>query len=90
MTKNELAAQLAEQKGLNKSTAIKSVEGLMEIMADAFVRKEDIFLRGFGTFKIIKRKGKTGRDISRGEPITIPAHHAVVFIPCETLKKKVK
>lgn len=90
MTKHELASKLAEEKGINKSAAIKAVEGMMEIMSGTFARKESVFLRGFGTFKIVMRKGKTARDITKGQPIVVPARYAVKFVPCNNLKRKIQ
>ena len=57
----ELATRLAEKADLSKADAIRAVEGFMEAMADAFAEKESIYMRGFGTFKIVVRAEKKAR-----------------------------
>ena len=90
MTKNELAEQLSKETGLTRSQSINAVEGIMKVMRDTFIKREDIFLRGLGTFKIVVRKGKTARDITHGTQVIIPCHYAVTFKPCKELKEKVQ
>lgn len=90
MTKNEVAEILSDKKGIRMSTAIKAVEGIMEIMSDAFSKGESIFLRGFGTYRIVVRKAKTGQDITRKKTIHIPERRTVKFIPSKTLKDRMK
>lgn len=89
MTKNELAKALADKIGITHQHAVQAVEGIMEVMKESFLHHEDIYLRGFGNFKIIERKGKTARDITRGSIIIVPRHHIVKFIPSKELKAKI-
>lgn len=90
MTKNELAAKVAEAAGLQKLEALKAIEGVMQVMADTFAENENIYLRGFGTFKVVLRQAKVGRNIRRDTEVIVPAHHTVKFLPCSTLKEKVR
>lgn len=90
MTKNELAAKVAEVAGMQKSEALRAVEGMMQVMGDTFSQAENIYLRGFGTFRVVMRQAKSGRNITRNTEVIIPAHRAVKFIPCPTLKEKVR
>ena len=90
MTKNELADALVSKTGLSKSDALVAIDGLIEAAKDAFVRGSNIYLRGFGTFKVVHRNAKTGRDISRGTTIQLPARWVVKFVPCKELKELVK
>ena len=43
-------------------------------------------LSGFGTFKVVERQARTGRNPKTGENIPIPAHKAVKFVPGKTLR----
>ena len=88
MTKQELANSLAYETGLSRADAMTAVEGMMKVMGDTFCAGHNIYLRGFGTFKVRTTKAKTARNISRGETITIPPRKSVKFIPCENLKKR--
>jgi DNA-binding protein HU-beta len=45
---------------------------------------------GFGTFRVIKRKARVGRNPQTGETIQIPAKKVPKFVPGKNLKNKVK
>ena len=47
---------------------------------ESIKQNESVFLRGFGTFSIEKRKEKTGRNISKNTTIIIPEHHIPSFL----------
>jgi DNA-binding protein HU-beta len=88
MTKQQLANRLAGETGLSRIDALRAVEGLMTVMGDTFVEGHNIYLRGFGTFKVRTTKQKTARNISRGETVIVPPRKTVKFVPCENLKKR--
>ena len=56
MTKQEIVKQIARETGVEASTVLAVVEGFMEEVRAAQIRKENVFLRGFGTFLIKRRK----------------------------------
>ena len=45
---------------------------------------------GFGSFKVVKRAPRTGRNPRTNEKIEIPACSVVKFLPGKTLKEAVK
>lgn len=77
MTKLEIARELAERKDMPLADAIKAVDGVIDIMKDAFKNGRNVYLRGLGSFVIKERKEKTGRNPRTGEVIIIPAHKEV-------------
>lgn len=81
MTKQEVAAKVAEKAEISQYQAMKAVEAFMETVADSVSDGAVVTLRGFGTFKTVVRKAKKARDISRGETITLPASKKPVFKP---------
>lgn len=90
MTKQELANSLALETGLNRADAMTAVEGLMTVMGDTFAVGHNIYLRGFGTFKVRTTKPKKARVISTGATVIVPPRKSVKFIPCEDLKKRLR
>ena len=90
MTKNDLADEMVSNTRLTKSQALEAIEALMHSATRAFLRGENIYLRGFGTFRIEKRASKKARIISRGTSVTVPERKVVKFIPCKELKEQVK
>jgi len=94
MTKAEIIKKIATKTGIEKPAVAATVEAIMETIKKSMVKGENVYLRGFGTFLLKKRAEKTGRNISKGTSVKIPAHVIPVFKPCkefaETVKTKVK
>lgn len=85
MTKLEISRELAERKDMPLAEAIKAVDGVIDIMKDAFKNGRNVYLRGLGSFVIKERKEKTGRNPRTGEVIIIPAHKEVKFNQSQSL-----
>ena len=79
MTKQELIKQIARETGVEATTVSAVVEGFMEEVRAAQIRKENVFLRGFGTFLIKHRREKTARNITKNTTLNIPAHDIPAF-----------
>ena len=79
MTKQEIVKQIARTTGVEAVTVSTVVEEFMEQVRAAQIRKENVFLRGFGTFLIKHRKEKTARNISKNTTMTVPAHDIPAF-----------
>ena len=85
MTKLENSRELAERKDMPLADAIKAVDGVIDIMKDAFKNGRNVYLRGLGSFVIKERKERTGRNPRTGEVIIIPAHKEVKFNQSQSL-----
>ena len=88
MTKNDLAVKLCYCLGLSKSDALHAVEGVADAIGDAFVRGENVYLRGFGTLEVVQRKERPARNISAGTQIMMPAYRTVKFKISKELKNR--
>ena len=59
----------------------KDLEKILEIIflqiLEALSRGENIEIRGFGTYKIIKRKARIGRNPKNSQPVQIPEKKAI-------------
>ena len=73
MTKLEIVKQIARETGVETAVVSVVAEGFMEEIRAAQIRKENVYLRGFGTFLIKHRKEKTARNITKNTTIVIPA-----------------
>ncbi|MBQ0062878.1 MAG: integration host factor subunit beta [Prevotella sp.] len=89
MTKAELVNNVAERTGVDKRTALDIIEATMEEIKATMIKKENIYLRGFGTFLLKHRRQKTARNISKNTTIVVPAHDIPSFKPCSTFAEKV-
>lgn len=54
------------------------------------VNKENVFLRGFGTFTIKHRAQKTARNISKNTTMVIAAHDFPAFKPAKSFIAKMR
>ena len=87
MTKQDIVKQIARETGVEAVTVSAVVEEFMEQVRAAQIRKENVYLRGFGTFLIKHRKEKTARNITKNTTITIPAHDIPAFKPSPALQR---
>lgn len=59
--------------------AQRIVDFMFASMRDSLRRGEKVVVQGFGSFHIVMRKPKKGRNIKTGEEVLIPARTAVKF-----------
>lgn len=89
MTKNDIAAELCKRiPDLPKSTALHVVDGVTDILSDAFDRGENVYLRGFGTMEVKTTKEKKARNINAGTTVVVPAQRIVKFKLSNQLKNR--
>ena len=62
----------------------------MEVVKASMAKGNNVYLRGFGSFIIKTRAEKTGRNMSKNEAITIPAHNIPAFKPAKVFMNVVK
>lgn len=89
MNKTELIDEIAKVTKTKKE-AQDALDSLMKNIALALKKKQDVTLTGFGTFKVVKRKARKGRNPRTGEPIKIKASKRVKFVPGKALKEAVE
>jgi DNA-binding protein HU-beta len=89
MNKADLVAKITKDAGLTKTEATKAVNAFIETVTDALVKGEKVILVGFGTFKVVERKARQGRNPKTGETIKIKAKKSPKFVPGKALKEKV-
>ena len=90
MTKAELVNQIAAQTGYDKTTILNVVEGMMEAVKASIAAKQNVYLRGFGTFQTKTRKEKVARNISKNTTIVVPEHVIPSFKPSKEFVKSLK
>ena len=53
-------------------------------------RNEEVSISGFGSFKVVERAGREGRNPRTGEPMKIAARRSPTFKPGTQLKRSVE
>jgi len=79
MTKAELIAVMAEGAGATKAAAAKGLEAFTATVAKELKKSGKLGLVGFGTFSVVKRKAREGRNPQTGKTIKIAAKKVVKF-----------
>lgn len=90
MTKAELVSEVSAKTGIEKVVVQETVESMMKVIKNSLMNKQNVYLRGFGSFIVKKRAQKTGRNISKNTTIIIPEHVIPAFKPAKTFVEKVK
>jgi len=78
MNKSELVEHVAGQIGSSKADAERALSAVLGGIMKG-VKKSDVGLVGFGTFKIVKMKARMGVNPQTGEKLKIPAKKALKF-----------
>lgn len=95
MNKTELIQKLAKKTGLtikDSETAVNAIfdakpgKGIIAVELDA---GRKVTIPGFGVFKTVARKARTGINPKTGEKIQIPAKKYPTFKAGKTLKDRV-
>ena len=79
MNKAELVKRMAEIAEVPKATAEKLLDAFMEAVQEAISKGDKVVLVGFGSFQVVERASREGRNPRTGEPIKIPAKKVVKF-----------
>ena len=73
----------------NKKEAQAAVDCVFESIVNTLKKGDVVTLVGFGTFKVAKRKARTGRNPQTGAEIQINASNAPKFVPGKAFKDAV-
>ncbi|MEG2070144.1 MAG: HU family DNA-binding protein [Bacteroidales bacterium] len=79
MNKAELINAMAEKAGFSKVQAKSALEAFMSATTDALKEGDKVSLVGFGTFAVIKRAARKGRNPQTKKEMQIPAKKVVKF-----------
>ncbi len=91
MTKAELVDSVMKDAGLEtKALADRAVESLFDTITKTLGRGEDVAISGFGTFRVVKRAAREGRNPKTGEKIHIAASIKPKFRAGKALKEAVQ
>ena len=64
MTKADIVSEIAKSTGVEKVQVQAIVEAFMESIKTSLTQKNNVYLRGFGSFIVKKRAKKVARNIS--------------------------
>jgi len=89
MNKTELVDAIASESKLTKVDAKKALDAFINSASKALKKGDRVALVGFGTFSVVKRAARNGRNPQTGKPLKIAAKKVAKFSVGAELKKLV-
>ena len=89
MTKTKLIASVSESSTLSQREVRAVLDRVLSEIEISLKKGEKVALTGFGTFKTVQRKARTGRNPRTGAPLKIPARAGLKFFPGKSLRKTI-
>lgn len=89
VTRNDFANRLRERFGLTTADAYKLVDVVFDEIRESLINGEDVKFAGFGSFKILTKSARMGRNPKTGAPAVISARRVATFRPCTEFRDRV-
>jgi DNA-binding protein HU-beta len=86
MNKSDLIEHIASQADISKAAAARALDAVTGAVQSTLKKGETVALVGFGTFSMVKRPARTGRNPRTGEAVKIKARKAPKFVAGKALK----
>ncbi len=88
MKKIDIVEHVVSTTTLSRSQAIDAVESVFAAIGESLCKGENVYIRGFATFKVHNSKEKKARNISKGTAVMVPARNTAKLIISKDLKEK--
>ena len=88
MTKAELVDEVGREAALTRKHSEVIVDAVFSTIVEALQRGDKIELRGFGSFRVRRRKSRTGRNPKTGQGVVGPAKTVPYFKPGKELRER--
>ena len=89
VTRADLCESVHEEVGLTRQDCGELVERVLELMALALERGEQVKLSGFGVFQVRAKNARMGRNPKTGEPAAIDPRRVIGFRASQVMKARV-
>ncbi len=89
ITRSDFANRLRERFGLTTADAFKLVDIVFDEIRESLIHGEEVKFAGFGSFKILTKPQRMGRNPKTGESAVISARRVASFRPCNEFRKRV-
>lgn len=86
MNRSDVVAHIAKEESLAKKRAEELVTLILDTMKTALTEGEKVQISGFGTFEVMNRAPRVGRNPKTNEEISIPATRRPVFRPSRLMR----
>lgn len=87
MNKKSLIKEVAKRMETTNSIGLV-LETTLDVIKESLLKKEEVKLNKFGTFKNVTKKSKSGFNFQTNKVITLPSNQTVKFVCYDDFKKK--
>ena len=88
MRRIDLIRKVSARTGIPQRDVSIVVDALFEEIKNALKNKEDVGIRGFGSFRVVKTRPRKARIIKTGQEIIVPSRLVIKFKPSKNLSIK--
>ncbi len=89
ITRSDFVARLRERFGITTADAYKLVDVIFDEISEALINGEEVKFAGFGSFKILEKAERMGRNPKTGQAAVISARRVVSFRPSSEFRTRV-
>ena len=86
MTKIEFVDAVAKETEWTKKDSEEAINAVIKVITNALVAGEKLSIVGFGTFEVVERAAREGRNPKTGESLMIKACKTPKFKPGKAFK----
>jgi len=90
MHKTDLIKAIAADSGLSQKDSGLALDSFLKAVTNALKEGDSVALIGFGTFKVVKRDARKGRNPKTGKEMQIEASKAIRFSVGKSLKDSIQ
>ena len=88
-TRKDLVKKIFQNLGFSKNHSAKVVDNLFETIINEIINNNKVKISSFGTFSLLNKKERVGRNPKTRIETKIVARKVVKFKPSEIVKKKI-
>jgi integration host factor subunit alpha len=89
ITRIDFANKLRDKFGLTTTDSYKLVDLIFSEIEESLIRGEEVKFAGLGSFKILNKPQRMGRNPKTGKPAVISARRVATFRPSTEFRKRV-
>ena len=89
LTRKKLSNKIYRSLGFSKNFSLRLVDLFFESLSSELIKLNKVKISSFGTFKIINKKERLGRNPKTMAEAKISARKVITFKPSLLIKKKI-
>lgn len=89
MNAKNLIQEVSNVSGLTKKNSKLAIDAFVQCVQNALASGEDVKIVGFGTYSVVERAARQGRNMKTGEIMQIPQCKYPKFKASKNLKESV-